>query len=134
MNHLHIHAIVLGFALVVASGIVYVRRSGVSDRDPSPRVEKPVPGPRAPERVNETDSNELEKALGKAEESMKEAREILKLSGRSDNNQAQMLEARKLLDEASALIESLPQDDPDVKELRRQWSQLKDDSVRLSNL
>ena len=133
MTASQIHAAILGTSLVLSSGIFVVRRS-MTQREVGGRVvEEPEvvrPVVKAPEAPSEGHEKELEKAS----RLMKEAREILQAAQRMDNNEAQMLEVRKLVDEAQVILESLPEDDPGVVAKKREHQVLHLDAVKLSNL
>ena len=137
MNQLHLHAIVLGVAIVLASCILLFRHSATSGEvQPEPRapVVTTTTRPQARPKPAAAPADELHKALAKADEAMRQAREILQLASRTDDNQAQMLEVHKLIENAQSLMEPLPEDNVEVSERRRFLGQLSLDAAKVSGL
>jgi len=132
MTATQLHAAILGAAIVLSSGIYFVRRS-MAQRDEagSPVVEPDSPRPDV--KTPQAAAADHTRSLDSASSLMKEAREILQAAQRMDNNEAQMLEARKLIDEAQALLELLPSEDPEVQALQREHRVLHLDAVKVSN-
>ena len=137
MQHLNLHALVLGSALVVASLILVLRSSSAGregDARPAPgagraqpaSVSRTAPAPGAAAREAE------EKAYREAQELVQQAAEIYQNSAGKEGTEVKILEAKKMLHEAQELIEQLPREEPRIRDLRNRLTQLSVDLSRVS--
>lgn len=135
MSDLQRHAVVLGAALILAAGILAARGSSSGSKGapvlrpaappaPAPATAAATPSPPAADR----------KSLEQVRALMADTREILKLAANQDDNQARLVQAKKNLEECQALLEGLPESDPDVVKERQRLQQLRLDVVKVSGL
>jgi hypothetical protein len=134
LKNAHLHALILGSSFLISLAIILVRIS-MARRDSDASTETPVPAtveaplPAAPVPGDGGDAGASAKEVA---DLLERANELYQSSALEEGRVGELEEAKRLLEEAGVILETLPEDDPGTRELRRRWSELRQDVSRAS--